>query len=222
MKKSIFIYVAVLATISLAAYGFKTKNNPVTDVEETSCRESNIPDYFIEFPHKTEPKPDFFYDVDSRFITTITKEKLHEAKSILDLVPKEATEGIESIKKIKVVILPESIESTEISTSGTLNSTQLKLLQSLDYSSNFYIRADFKSKSPYTGKMVGEHLIYYITVIPQNEAEYKGGHLALLNYLEQNSIEETANVTKDQLKPGKVRFIRANALKNSTTMAMNR
>ena len=66
MKKSIIIILAVLTTFSFMAFGFiNWNNNKQVDL-------------------------DLVYNVDSRFMTTITKEDLHKATSVLDIVPKKA------------------------------------------------------------------------------------------------------------------------------------
>jgi len=207
MKKSILIFCTVLTTLSLTAYGFKNWSKTGTDQEETSCNRSDIPEYDIPNPNEKQTEPDFFYDVDSRFASTITKDNLHNAKSIIDIIPKEATKGIKSFQNVKVAVLPEGEERIEMGDSDVLNPAQLNLLKSSEYSTNFYIRADYKRKNPDTGEIKDEYLVYYMTIVPEKEAEFKDGHLVLIDYLKENSKEETTSVKEDQLKPGKVHFI---------------
>ena len=57
-----------------------------------------------------------------------------------------------------------------------------------------------------TGKLVSNYLTYFITVVPEKEAEFVYGQDALLNYLKEKSKEKTLIIQKDQLRPGQFRF----------------
>ncbi len=181
MKKSILIFCTVLTTFSLMAFGYiNWSNNKQVDL-------------------------DLVYNVDSRFMATITKEDLHKATSVLDIVPKEAEGWWKvSFQTVTVAVLQDDDEIREIGDDKELNAAQIKLLQSTDYSTNFYIKARGKDKHPETGKI--EDYVYYITIIPEKEAEYKSGHDALIAYLKESSKEKTAIISEDKLQPGKVHF----------------
>lgn len=200
MKNSILIFSTVLIAFSLTAFGC------VNSEEETSCCNSNDSELDGEEPRAKQVNPDFVYNVGSRFRATITKEKLLSAKTIVDLVPNGATEGLDSFQDVKISALRKDGERNEIGINTELNSAQIKLLESFDYSTNFYIEADCKHKNPETGEIERYHFVYYVTIVPENEAEYKDGQLALMNYLKENSWEETVTTKKEHLKPGRVLF----------------
>jgi len=181
MKKSIIIFCAALTTISLTAFGY------------------------INWSDNKQADLDLVYNVDSRFMTTITKEDLHKATSVLDIVPKKAEAWWKvSFQTVTVAVLQDGDEILEIGDSKELNAAQIMLLQSTDYSTNFYIKARGKNKHPETGKI--EDYVYYLTIIPEKEAEYTSGHDALIAYLKENSKEKTAIIKEDKLQPGKVQF----------------
>ena len=150
--------------------------------------------------------PTCFYNIDSRYIATITKEDLYKAKSIIDILPEKATKSITSFQAVKVSILDNDQETSEIGVDDVLTTAQIKLLQSTDYSTNIYIKADCRSKNAFMGGFDKKHLTYFITIIPEKEAEFKGGHDALIDYLKESSKEETAIIKQDHLRPGKVSF----------------
>ena len=181
MKKSILIFCAVLTALSLMAFGY------------------------INWDHNKQVDLDLVYNVDSRFMTTITKEDLHKATSVLDIVPKEAEGWWKvSFQAVTVAVLQDGGEISEIGKHKVLNAAQIKLLQSIDYSTNFYIKARGTDIHPETG--IIEDYVYYITIIPEKEAEYTSGHDALIAYLKENSKEKTTIIKEDQLRPGKVSF----------------
>ena len=139
MKNSLIIICVVLTTFSLTAFGFKMWDVNETDQAKTSCNKSKASKN--EISKKNQAEPEFFYEVDSRFNARITKEKLRHAKSIIDLVPRGATRGIESFKEVKIRIDSQAEEMSEMGDSVVLTTAQLNLLQSIDYSTNFIIEA---------------------------------------------------------------------------------
>lgn len=206
MKKSIIIFSATLTTLSLMAFGFINWNDSVIDEVETSGSMIIAMDKPAIQYYNYQVYPDFFYEVDSRFATIITKEKLHRAKSIIDIAPEESTKGIESFQNVKIGIFSGDNEKFEMGDGNVLNAAQLNLLHSTDYSTNFYIDAVSSRKNPETGKIEKDNFVYYMTVVPEKEAEYKYGHVALMNYLKENSKTEIAKVRADELKPGQAYF----------------
>jgi len=190
MKKSILIICAVLTAFSLMAFGYIKWNGH----NEASCNYKNT-------------ELDLFYNVDSRFIANVTKENLHNSKSIIDILPKKATLPIVSYQSSEVFILNEDNEISEKGESHILNDSQIALLQTTDYSNNILIKANFTTKNSLIGDLKNDYLTYYITIIPEKEAEFASGLAELLQYLRENSKEETSIIKEDKLQPGRVNFI---------------
>ena len=187
MKKNILIFCTVLAAFSLTAFGYLNWSNP------------------------QPAEMDLVYNVDSRFIATITKEDLHKAKSVADITPEKAEWDKISFLNMKVAILQDDGEIAELGDDGVLNADQIKLLQSTDYSTNFYMegRGKRKGAGPEGLKDLDQeefNLAYYITIVPEQEAEYAGGQKALIDYLKINSQIYTSIIEEDQLRPGQVSF----------------
>lgn len=207
MKKSILIICAGLITFSIAAYGYINRANTETVSEKPACRQAAVAvNDFLNPINLIQPKLDLVYKVDSRFATRITKEKLHKATSIIDILPEEATQSREAYQYSTVSILHNDGETTEVGQSEVLNTAQLQLLQSVDYSNNIRVTSICKRKDAYTGALIEDKLVYYITVIPEKEAEFTIGQDALIEYLKENSKEKTAIITQDKLRAGQVSF----------------
>lgn len=214
MNKSILILGTVIIVSSVTAFGFMSERPTETTPVPTPTSE------WLEFQndYKSTMPPyngsDFVYKVESRFNATITKEDLHSAKTIIDILPDDATTTLSDYQTVKVVLLGDGNETAEAGIDEVLNTAQLSLLQTADYSTDFYIRANCKNSSPgCRSKAVGPlysedyDLVYYLSVIPEKEAEYKGGKTALIDYLKQGSSEEVANRKAGNVLPGKVRFM---------------
>lgn len=217
MKKSILIICTVLTTITFSSFAYMNWNNS-KKCEVATCKkevthnnnQALIPRWenvgiFNMNGCNQRNSIDFIYNIDSRFIWNITKEQITNAKSILDIYPKDATVGMDDFSNVQVTILQNDIEISKFGDSEKLTKAQRKLLQSLDYSSNFYVRANYGKFNYVTGQS-DNHIIYYITVVPEKEATYSKGQDALIDYLKTNTTKDIEIVTADKLKPGQVRF----------------
>ena len=208
MKKIMFILGSVVALFGLTAYGYMNWNTSMPLGKEGSQAETQP----IVFQHSVvntvidQVVPDFVYKVDSRFVHTITQEHLHTATTIREVLPEEATHDIAFFQTVKVAILQEEGETKSFGEGEALTPGQLQLLQTLDYSTHFYIKAYYQKRDEYTGKQVDDYLVYYMTVTPEHEAEYSEGFDELITYLKVNSQRESAIVTKDKLEPGTISF----------------
>ncbi len=206
MKKSILVFCAFIASLGLMAFGIITWKAPVTSQNKISCNQSMAAIHPFDLITEITDAPDLVYKVESRFLTTISKENLLKAKTIVDILPKKATESATSFHDVEVAILGEGQNKKKFGENEVLNMDQTKLLQSVDYSSNIFVKADYKLKNTNMGCSANRYLTYYISITPENEAEYIGGQDALIDYLREKSKEEVALIKKEKLRPGRVNF----------------
>ena len=134
--------------------------------------------------------PEFNYNVDSRFGTTITKENLHKVRSVIDILPKETDWLSHNIQSMKVTVFHDNNETSETGDYVALNEAQIKLLKSADYSDGFSLRATVKGKHKDDDDLEDYEMFYNITVAPEKEAEYTRGRNALMTYFKEGSKEE--------------------------------
>ena len=153
-----------------------------------------------------EPELDLLYKVDSRFFATITKSDLETAQTINDILPENATFSVVSYEDTEISIITDDGNITEAGHGNKINEAQISLLKKTDYTSNIYVRADYKIKNALYDKLDDRLLTYFITIVPKKEATYKPGYESLVNYLKNNSKESTRVIKQDKLQPGKVRF----------------
>jgi len=186
-KKSILIFCTALTIFSLMAFEIIQKS----DSEKVSIEKQDV---------------ELFYNIGSKFGTTITKEKLHKATSVVDILPKETDWPSYPIQSMKVTVFRGSIETSEMGKHLELNTAQQQLLRTLDYSDSFSFKAPCKGKHKDTGDLETYELFYWFSVTPEREAQYSGGDFALIRYLKKKSTKHTANVKEDQLEMGAVNF----------------
>jgi len=209
MKKSILISCLALSTLSVTAFAYMSwsQNDPEPKkVISAGKAPDSSSAYSFNYVLKPMEESDLLYDVSSRFIATISKDKLHNAVSILDIVPEEGTEGLENFHTVSVSVIRNGEDITEAGHGDALNAAQIQLLQTADYSTNIHVNSFCMKRDATTGQLENYELVYYITVTPEKEAYYLGGREALIALLKANLKEKTAFISKDQLRPGQVSF----------------
>ena len=122
MKKSILFILTFLSTSSLMAIGYMSWNNYNADLNVSDgILQTEYNSSFIDITFGSQDKADFFYDVDSRFMTTISKNDLHQAMTVFDLVPIEATQRISFFWDVKIGILSDDGNKIEKDKGKMLN-----------------------------------------------------------------------------------------------------
>lgn len=208
MKKSILIFCAVLATLSLMAFSYIDWNGTKTSQKKATCSSSVA--FNTDFANTLFNKVDvdLSYDVGSRFMRTVTKEDLHKAISIHDIVPENPKILIESYYSVSINILDDKYETvvTETGDGPKLTAAQIKLLRSVDYSTDILIRAEYQEKCWDNGALKYSYATPHITVVPEKQAVYSRGKDKLIAYVKNNTEEFAAIIKEYELQPGKVTF----------------
>ncbi len=201
MKKHILVVCLVLVTCSITAIGMIGWS--ATPVQSEQKEVKQTPTCNSSY---AQPEIDLYYHVAPRFNHRVTKEDLSNVKSIMDIYPENATNDHQSFHNVKVAILSDGKEIVENGENEFLTDAQKDLLSKLDYSTNFYVHADCKRKNSYTGLWEDNYIVYYITVVPEKQAEYVNGQEALIQYLKEKSARYTGVIERKHLQPGKVSF----------------
>ena len=139
MKKNIIIFATLLSAIGLIAFSWMSS---------------------AETDNQADSK--FNYMIGSKYGTTITKENLHKAVSINDILPKVADWRPYPIHTLKVTIYKGSQEISENGDNLVLNKAQTQLLQSIDYSDGFRLIGKSKGTHKITGEPANDDLTYLI------------------------------------------------------------
>ena len=208
MKKRIIISATTLVILGILLFGFTNlKSNKSKEIAATEPIEPLIENNAYFGPYE-KPFPNLYYGVDARF-EAVKKSDIQNATSIYDFISEEEKSRIIAIKSVNLVIIKNNqlSELQELGTSGQLTDAQLQLLKSTDYFNHFTIRTEFKGKDKETGKI--KDLFYgpHITVVPEQQAQYKDGKEALLNYFKDYSRKDINIVSIEQLNAIKISFI---------------
>lgn len=203
MKTSILIICTALITLGALAFRSSTSEIRPSASTETPCNSTLKINYLRYNQFRDLVGPPVFYKVDSRFLATVTQEKLHAASSIREILPATSHTEIEEFLGVTVTVFREGVEIRESGQGEFLTPAQIHLLQSTNYSNTIRIEANYKNKDK-VGMQTG--FVYYISITPAQKAEYAGGYTALIDYLKNNSEDKILSLNQDQLRAGKVVF----------------
>jgi hypothetical protein len=204
MKKNIFIISTLIALLSISVF-FYEKWNSTKNFDLKSDNPQNSV-FFNKYLYKTLDNT-MYFNIESRF--NVSKDKLSNATTLLDIYSKLAGESSEnitstSIAKLKADMLPIKSENAE---NNTLNEAQIKLLKSLDYQDNFLLKILIKKKISNSGKIATRLLTYHLAVVPEKVAEYSLGKKAFIDFIRKNTETETLNVNKNKIGSGSISFM---------------
>ena len=206
MKKSTLITLTVLTTLGLTAIGFVNWTSSEKIQEAAPYNTTASVNSESEQVTSGDPVIELNFILGPKLGTTITKEKLHQATSVVDVLPAETDWPSYPIQSMIVTVFHGSTETREIGKHLDLSASQQQLLRTLDYSDCFQFKAPCIGKHKDTGEPENYELNYEFTVTPENETQYSEGKDALIAYLKENSAAQTLNVKQDRLDWGKVNF----------------
>ncbi|WP_104734734.1 energy transducer TonB [Hanstruepera ponticola] len=198
MKKRLIIFGLIAVTVSLAAYSFINRESKV--LVKTTEVKKDLPDTSVSFADK---KPlEFFFYVGSRF-ESIKKSEIENATSIYDFISAEDKKQIKKLHATELILVinDKRTHMREYGTEENLTSEQLKLLQSIDYSKHFVMKALYENYD-------SEHHDFnpHYTVVPETQASYEAGNKALLKYLKENKSKDSRFIDEKKLQAVKVSF----------------
>lgn len=204
MKKRIVIISLILIVLSIVTISAVNSNKTVPLTKETIAE--NTPEMK---KIKERLISDFIYEIAPRF-TPIKKSDLDTIRSFNDIIGDKHAQRILSYQSVDIMLMINDMPS-KIRIEGNdhqFNDTQLEFLKSLDYSTNLVIWADYTEKNKETGAIEVAHWTPYLTIVPEQQAQYPHGMEALKEFLIENSYEERkkADVNPKTSQPAKIYF----------------
>ena len=207
MKKSTLILSTVFSSLILIIFGFVNSNNSEIGQSEPIINKTVSINKQVSEKAKNNIFTDFIYDVGPRF-SAIKKREVDKATSITAFLDEKQLQTIVSLKSVSIILI-NGDKRTDTKTTGhseKLTTTQLKLLQSFDYSTSFLIRAEYQQINKVTGELEDSYATPHLTIVPEKEANYLKGKYALKKFLKEKSKIARTDVDPKKLKPAKLYF----------------
>jgi hypothetical protein len=179
MKKNVLLFSTILLFIGLAAFAWLPEN---------------------------QSEVDFVYDLSPRYVRTFTKTEIGQVRSVADFEDPEKMKRIVSYQSVVVSTFDDKYEPIiEVhGETAEFNDEQLIMLQSVNYSDDILIRTEYMINK--NGKVETSYTTPHITIVPEIQTEYAGGNQAFLDYVKSHKVHQSTKISKESLKPGKVRL----------------
>jgi hypothetical protein len=166
-------------------------------------------------PNELIDPPTFFYDLSSGNKNIVTKERMHNAKTVADLFPDfQMQEDVKNkssvLRDVKISVgAPHghcSMGSFTIEDGNSFTDEHVKLLQSADYGTNFNLEGYTVPNIVVPDLNKKRYFNYSMTVVPENQATYRVGNEALINFLSTKCQSTIDKVERGHLKSGNISF----------------
>jgi len=202
MKNFTSIAWTLIITFLLTAFAYSNWTSP--NVNKLGCQTTI----------KIEP-PTFFYNLSSGCPNTISKERIHKAKTVSDLMPDHGMQenlknNISTLRDVEIKIEDDKALRTNLKSEkrneNILSDQQLDLLKSTDYFTNFFLEGYSIDNNPNKDLNKERYFNYCMTVVPVQQAAYKAGNNAFIDFLKRNCQPSMAKVKSGNLKSGNISF----------------
>lgn len=201
MKKEIIFSILCLSTVALVygIYGKDPKKSHPTKTNTCKMEAST----FTQFGKVA--LEEFYIAVDQRFVTKVKKSDVLKAKSIMDFLPNDRVRGQHNIKNVHIKDLSNE-QIFAISETDIISEEQRSMLINCFSSADFLIRSSCDVKNTFNDEVYKDTLIYYLTMIPEVEAQYPGGIDNLNHYLKESLSQDIKWMDPKEVGPSRMRF----------------
>ena len=206
MKKSILVFGTLLIGLSFMAFSYLNRNKAEAISAEETREPAPLYEYDLVDIIGSIKNSDLVYKVGSRYIHTISQADLHSAQSITDILPKQEFDAKGFYRNVQISVYENGKKVTALGEDALINDAQRELLHTTGYASNLQVSALYEYEQTAGRNRSYDAVMYYISIIPEEGAEFAEGYDALINYLKENSQELTTNLYKDKLRSGQFSF----------------
>lgn len=145
--------------------------------------------FLFFFLYNTGYTQELRYEVRGKYTRGVSKEKLQSPKTMSDIRPGYPASMIEEYTSTEISVMTNGKVHKAGGVNETLSVAQQNLLQTADVGSNIEVNIGYIHQNPVTLFPDVRKMHFVITVVPEVEAVYPGGHAELRSYLKENAID---------------------------------
>jgi len=200
MKVKIVMICLAVLVIGISAFD--------STIEEKECGRKSVKSPSIIFPTIKIPQlvKEPNYMVGGRYRRPISKKILNGAKSLTDIISDYPSSWISNYTSVEINAEVNDKQRKATGKNAILNKEQKDLLSLVEISSDVII--DVKYRAENSATRVKEERLFHVgmTVIPEKEAEFKGGHEKMIAFLKENSGTKIKEIKFDPSEPVRIGF----------------
>ena len=208
--KTLVIIVGLITTIAaFAAIGFtekeSEKGSSAGDTGLTNGAAFN-PWKPASFGRVNVLNTELTYRVYGKNEHPVTEEKLANATTLADVIPFYPSNWIDEYQSVEISTVLGGEERRATGKNQILSEEQIHILRAADLASEINLDVKYKAKNPVTGEQMDNQMNITMTVIPEKEAEYKGGYDEMIRYLKENSKNGISGISPNLPEPAFIQF----------------
>ncbi len=135
---------------------------------------------------------ELYFEIRPDHQTPVKKKELDRAGLLKEITPGYPQNWMDEYVSVEILVTSKGTMNRALGKNDVLTADQKKLLKTADLGSTISIDVKYKTSNAATGKTDLRNMNYSVTVIPDLEASFKGGHAKLKEYLKQNAINQVA------------------------------
>ncbi len=138
------------------------------------------------------------YNVRGRYTRPVKKEAFRSAKFIKDVISSYPVNWITGYTSVEILATCNGKAMKAVSKNDTLSAEQKNILNTVDLATDIVINVEYTYKVPVTDMVENNRMHASMTIVPEVEAEFVGGHQQLMNYLKKNGIDKISGTIVKQ------------------------
>ncbi len=150
---------------------------------------------------------ELYFDVRGKYEHKIQKEKLVSAQLLREIIFGYPTSWINNYESVDVIVTTKGVTKKASGKSEELTADQRALLNSAELFTLLEIKVNYTTINAITEKLELRVMDFSMTVVPEKEAEFKGGTIPMRTYLKSNAVSKISNFIAEYIVDGVVTFI---------------
>ena len=154
----------------------------------------------------SDSKRNLSFGVRGSYIRGVIKSRLNAAAKLEDLYDGYPTNWLKDYVSTEIVSASNGKKVKASGMNNALTSEQKKILSSADLGAEVLINIRYKSKNSATDKSEIRSMSLSVTVVPDNEADFKGGKVQMKKYFSETVIDKISSDHFTSLNPSMIKF----------------
>jgi len=200
MKNRLIVLSILIVAISVVAYGV-VKKNQASEIDALAVPVVSFT--ANEILRNTKQ----LYIVKGVYLRPVTRAKLQKSKLLSDFIEGYPVNWISAYISVEISNEENGVVTSLLSKSDVLSDVQINMLATSDIGAKIVVKVKYNTKNMITYELEESEMNVSLTVIPEVEAEYKGGYENLISYLRENSAEKMAVMSKKKAQLLTIRFL---------------
>lgn len=150
---------------------------------------------------------DYFINIDHQYKLTVTPQELQQTTRLEEIIPDYPNSWISEYKNVLITTYSSEGEKNALGVNQQLTPAQTDLLRSAIPGMTFSTEINYNYPNTVSGNAELQQSFYWFEVVPETEAQYPKGKVALMNHIRFRSRDFLNRKMSFLSEPGSIMFI---------------